>query len=155
METVAVRWRPNKPVQLKLTDTPEGLKFEVKKLPKTSYAKDFLALLRAGSIAPGIIPIFSRIPKDVDANADYDEPEKGNPGVFPAGGEQWTANRVKSILFRPPQRQSGQSVFNLSVGVPESLSHRGLPAHAGWLAACRMGRLWSSPKPGTSFDPAG
>ena len=52
---------------LKLTDTPEGLKFEVKKLPETSYAKDFLALLRAGSISPGIIPIFSRIPKDVDS----------------------------------------------------------------------------------------
>ena len=97
---------------LKLTDTPQGLKFEVKQLPKTSYARDFLALLRAGSISPGIIPIFSRIPKDVDANADYDEPEKGNPGVFRRVVNNGLLTAL-SILFRPPRGNPGiiQSIF--------------------------------------------
>ena len=97
---------------LRLTDTAEGLKFEVKQLPKTSYAKDFLSLLRAGSIAPGIIPIFSRIPKDVDANADYDEPEKGNPGVFRRVVNNGLLTAL-SILFRPPRGNPGiiQSIF--------------------------------------------
>ena len=96
---------------LKITDTPEGLKFEVKQLPKTSYARDFLALLRAGSIAPGIIPIFSRIPKDVDANADYDEPEKGNPGVFRRVVNNGLLTAL-SILFRPPRGNPG-SLFSI------------------------------------------
>ena len=96
---------------LKLTDTPEGLRFEVKQLPKTSYARDFLALLRAGSIAPGVIPIFSRIPKDVDANADYDEPEKGNPGVFRRVVNNGLLTAL-SILFRPPRGNPG-SLFSL------------------------------------------
>ena len=97
---------------LKLTDTPEGLRFEVKQLPKTSYARDFLALLRAGSIAPGIIPIFSRIPKDVDANADFDEPEKGNPGVFRRVINNGLLSAL-AILFRPPRGSHGviQSIF--------------------------------------------
>ena len=96
---------------LKITDTPEGLKFEVKQLPKTSYARDFLALLRAGSISPGIIPIFSRIPKDVDANADYDEPERGNPGVFRRVVNNGLLTAL-SILFRPPRGNPG-SLFSI------------------------------------------
>ena len=96
---------------LKLTDTPEGLRFEVKQLPKTSYAKDFLSLLRAGSIAPGIIPIFSRIPKDVDANADYDEPERGNPDVFRRVVNNGLLTAL-SILFRAPRGNPG-SLFSI------------------------------------------
>ena len=96
---------------LKLTDTPEGLRFEVKQLPKTSYAKDFLSLLRAGSIAPGIIPIFSRIPKDVDANADYDEPERSNPGVFRRVVNNGLLTAL-SILFRAPRGNPG-SLFSI------------------------------------------
>lgn len=79
---------PDKPLASKqagsliLRDTPTALQFEIKKLPKTSYAKDFLALLRAGSIAPGIIPLFNRVPKSISKDADCEEEEERGSGVF-------------------------------------------------------------------------
>ena len=94
-----------------LKDTPNALTFEVKKLPKTSYANDFLALLRAGSVAPGIIPIFSRVPRSISKDADYDEPEKGNPGVFSRVFNSALLTGL-SILMRPPRGNSG-SLFSI------------------------------------------
>ena len=97
-----------------LKDTPQALTFEVKSLPKTSYAKDFLALLRAGSVAPGIIPIFSRIPKSVSKDADTDEEEKGNPGVFKRTFSNALLTGL-SILLRPP-RGDGAGVLSRIFG---------------------------------------
>ena len=95
-----------------LKDTPQALRFEVKRLPKTSYAKDFLALLRAGSVAPGIIPIFSRVPRAISKDADFDEEEKGNPGVFRRVFNSALLTGL-SILLRPPRGGAGviQSIF--------------------------------------------
>ena len=95
-----------------LKDTPTALRFEVKRLPKTSYARDFLGLLRAGSIALGVIPLFSRTPKRVNPNADYEEEEKGNPGVFRRIINSGLLSAL-SILMRPPRGNPGvlQSIF--------------------------------------------
>ena len=92
-----------------LKDTPQALKFEVKNLPKTSYAKDFLALLRAGSVAPAVIPIFSRV-KSKDA--EIEEEEKGNPGVFRRTFNSALLTGL-SILLRGPRGRPGviQSIF--------------------------------------------
>ena len=97
---------------LKLTDTPQALKFEVKQLPKTSYAKDFLALLRAGSVTPAVIPIFSRTPRSISKDADYDEEERGNPGVFRRVFNSVLLTGL-SILLRGPRGRPGviQSIF--------------------------------------------
>ena len=126
---------------LKLTDTPEGLRFEVKQLPKTSYARDFLALLRAGSISPGIIPIFSRIPKDVDPRADYDEPEKGNPGVFRRVVNNGLLTAL-SILFRPPRGNPG-SLFSIFGRRPRKPIPSRFARPRRRLAASPMGKLWA------------
>ena len=97
---------------LVLKDTPQALRFEVKKLPKTSYARDFLALLRAGSVAPAVIPIFSRVPRSISKDADFDEEEKGNPGVFSRVFNSALLTGL-SILMRPPRGRPGviQSIF--------------------------------------------
>ena len=95
-----------------LKDTPQALKFEVKQLPKTSYAKDFLALLRAGSVSPGVIPIFSRVPKSISKDADTDIEEKDNPGIFKRSFSSALLTGL-SILLRPPRGNPGilQSIF--------------------------------------------
>gem|GEM_PF-172787 len=66
---------------LLLTDTDEGLRFEVEALPDTTYARDFRELLRAGTIAPGVLPFFRVPPADVVPDAEVLEPEAGNPDV--------------------------------------------------------------------------
>lgn len=106
-----------------LKDTPQALTFEVKQLPKTSYAKDFLALLRAGSVAPGVIPIFSRVPRSVSKDADFDEEEKGNPGVFRRVFNSALLTGL-SILLRPPRGNPGilQSIFGRRPKKPARVS---------------------------------
>lgn len=95
-----------------LKDSPNALRFEVKQLPKTSYAKDFLALLRAGNVAPAVIPIFSRTPKSISKDADYEEEEKGNPGIFRRVFNSALLTGL-SILLRGPRGRPGvlQSIF--------------------------------------------
>ena len=96
---------------LELEDTPTALKFRVKQLPKTSYARDFLGLLRAGSIAPGIIPLFQRTPKHVDANADYEEEESKGSGTYRRVVRNGLLTAL-SVLFRPPRGNPG-SLFSI------------------------------------------
>ena len=95
-----------------LKDTPQALKFEVKRLPKTSYARDFLELLKAGSAAPAVVPIFSRVPKSMSKDSDFDEEEKGNPGVFRRVFNSALLTGL-SILLRGPRGRPGviQSIF--------------------------------------------
>lgn len=95
-----------------LKDTAQALKFEVKNLPKTSYAKDFLALLRAGSVAPAVIPIFSRVPRSISKDADFDEEEGKGSGVFRRVFNSALLTGL-SILLRGPRGRPGviQSIF--------------------------------------------
>ena len=64
---------------LVLTDTPAGLEFDVPELPATSYARDFMALLTAGTIAPGLVAFYRIPPADVvpDAVTIETEPDTG------------------------------------------------------------------------------
>ena len=82
---------PDKPLAskqagtLQLEDSNEALHFRVNRLPQTSYAIDFLALLRARAIVPGIIPFFTIPALAVLASGqpnEYEEEEEGNAGVF-------------------------------------------------------------------------
>ena len=71
-----------------LESTPTALRFKVKKLPRTSYVSDFLGMLRANTVTPGVIPFFSPTPLSIarrlfsNGRAVDEEPEEGNPGVF-------------------------------------------------------------------------
>ena len=84
----AVRWHQRKAGSLILEDTPTALKFRVPRLPRTSYTADFLGMLRAKSIVPGVLPLFTPTPLSVarrlfsNGKAVEEEPEEGNPGVF-------------------------------------------------------------------------
>ena len=115
-----------------LKDTPTALRFEVKRLPKTSYAGDFLSLLRAGSIAPGVIALFSRTPKTINPNADYEEEEKGNPGVFRRVINSGVLSAL-AILMRPPRGNPGvlQSIFGRRPKRPMRVSPFVRPRGAG------------------------
>ena len=98
---------------LKLEDTDSALKFKVDKLPRTSYVADFLGMLRAGTVAPGVIPLFSPTPASVAARlfsdglgASITEPEKGNPGVLRRIVRSALLTGL-AILFRPPRGNPG------------------------------------------------
>ena len=108
---------PDKPLaskmagSLEITDTPTALKFRVKRLPKTSYARDFLGLLKAGSIAPGIVPFFNRVPKSISKDADFEEEEEKGSGVFRRVVNSGVLTAL-SILMRPPRGNPG-SLFSI------------------------------------------
>ena len=108
---------------LVLKDTPTALQFEVKRLPKTSYAKDFLALLRAGSVAPGVIPLFNRVPKSVTKDADFEEEEAKGSGLFRRVVNSGVLTAL-SILMRPPRGNPGilQSIFGRRPKKPARVS---------------------------------
>ena len=89
---------------LELEDTPDALNFSVRRLPPTSYARDFLGLLRAGSIIPGIVPFFLLNPNDPDA--EREEEEEGNPGVFRVLVFSAVLTAL-AIMFRAPRGNPG------------------------------------------------
>ena len=98
---------------LVLEDGDSSLKFRVEKLPRTSYTADFLGMLRAGTIVPGVVPFFSPTPASVAARlfrdglgATLTEPEKGNPGVLRRVIRSGLLTAL-SILFRPPRGNPG------------------------------------------------
>ena len=97
---------------LRLEDGDNSLKFRVEKLPRTGYVADFLGMLRAGTVVPGVIPFFSPTPKNVaarlfaDGLASVIEPEKGKPGVFRRVIRSGLLTAL-SILFRPPRGNPG------------------------------------------------
>ena len=107
---------PDKPLASKrggtvtFQDTRESLNFSIPRVPKTSYALDFLELLRVGAVVAGVIPFFSIPPPDVVPDADGEEEEEGNPGVFRhlifAG-----LLTALAILFRPPRGNPGSIFF--------------------------------------------
>lgn len=103
---------PDKPLASKLgrtvdfEDTAQSLNFRIGRLPQTSYALDFLALLRVGAIVPGIIPFFSIPPPDVVPDAEEEEEEEGNPGVFRHIINAGVLTAL-SIMFRAPRGNPG------------------------------------------------
>ena len=105
---------------LELEDTREELRFRVRRLPETSYARDFLGLLRAGSILAGLVPFFLIPPPDVEPDAEEEEEEEGNPGVFRQIVKVGLLTAL-AILFRPPRGNPG-SVFSREDG--EDLEER-------------------------------
>ena len=89
---------------LKLRDTPGALLFNVPRLPRTSYATDFLALLAGRAILPGIVPFFLIPPLP---NAEGEEEEAGNPGVFRHLVFLALLTSL-SVMFRPPRGNPGE-----------------------------------------------
>ena len=92
---------------LQLQDTVDALLFRVRRLPQTSYAGDFLALLRAGAIVPGVVPFFQVPPADVVPDAEKDEEEENNPGVFRHVILRATLTAL-AIMFRAPRGNPGE-----------------------------------------------
>ena len=92
---------------LQLQDTPDALTFRVNRLPRTSYAQDFLALLTAGAIVPGIVPFFTIPPPDVVPDAEAEEEEEGNPGVFRHVIFAAVLTAL-AIMFRAPRGNPGE-----------------------------------------------
>ena len=66
---------------LTLTDSDGGLSFEVPELPPTTYARDFAALLEAGTIEPGVVAFYRVPPADVVPGAVELVPDPGNADV--------------------------------------------------------------------------
>ena len=67
---------------LKLEDTPRALIARVRRLPDTSYVRDFRAAYEARSINPGVDAYFQIPPEDVVPNAVERIPEPGNEDVL-------------------------------------------------------------------------
>ena len=109
-EITIVLGGPDKPLASKMgqtvqfQDTPQSLNFRIPRLPQTSYALDFLELLRTGAVVAGIIPFFL-IPPNIDG-AESEEEEEGNPGVFRhiIGAALLTS---LTVMFRAPRGNPG------------------------------------------------
>ena len=69
---------------LELADSPEALTFQATLPPpnaQTTWQRDF-GLAREQGLIRGISPGFLPLPRDRFPNAESDDPEPGNPGVF-------------------------------------------------------------------------
>ena len=84
-----------------LESTPTALRFKVKKLPRTSYVSDFLGMLRAGTIVPGVVPFFAPTPLSVarrlfsNGKAVDLEEEAPGTGIFRRDYQERTTNGIK------------------------------------------------------------
>ena len=87
------------------TDTPAGLEFDVPELPATSYARDFMALLTAGTIAPGLVAFYRVPPADAVADAVTIETEP-DTGVEIAVINSAVLTAL-SIRYRAPRGNPG------------------------------------------------
>ena len=92
---------------LQLEDGPDALRFRVNRLPQVSYALDFLGLLRAGSIVAGLVPFFLIPPPDVVPDAETEEEEEGNPGIFRSVVHAGLLTAL-AIMFRAPRGNPGE-----------------------------------------------
>ena len=98
---------------LRIEDTPKAMRFRVDKLPRTSYVSDFLQLLRAKSITPGVLPIFEPTPRSVASRlfsdgrgAVIEEPEEQGSSIFRRVIRSALLTGIR-ILFRPPRGNPG------------------------------------------------
>ena len=107
---------------LQLFDTLSALSFRIPRLPRTSYSLDFLELLRTGSIVAGLIPFFLVPPPDVVPDAEGEEEEEGNPGVFRHIVYAATLTAL-AIMFRPPRGNPGR-VFARGEGYEDYEDHQ-------------------------------
>lgn len=95
-----------------LESTPTALRFKVKKLPRTSYVSDFLGMLRAGTIVPGVVPFFAPTPLSVarrlfsNGKAVDLEEEAPGTGIFRRIIKSGLLTAL-SIMFRPRRGNPG------------------------------------------------
>ena len=91
---------------LRLTDSETALRFEVDRLPDTTYVRDFRAMLTARAIEPGVQPFFRIPPSEVVDNPVEIVPEPGNESV---GIEVvWQAILTAlSVRYRAPRGNAG------------------------------------------------
>ena len=95
---------------LRLTDSLEGLRFDVDRLPDTSYVADLRATLASGAAVLGTRAFFVVAPPEVNPQAVIEEPDDSEdavPGVF-----RRTVNAAilthLVVTFRPPRGNPGQ-----------------------------------------------
>lgn len=98
---------------LVLKDTPRALEFRAAALPRTSYVADFLGMLRAKTVTPGVVPFFlptpSRIARRLFSDgkgAQFEEPEEEGSSIFRRVIRSGLLTAL-SILFRPPRGNPG------------------------------------------------
>ena len=91
---------------LKLRDTPDGLEFEVTKLPDATYAKDLQAGMTAKSADYGVDVLYKIPPRDVVPDAIEMIAEPGNPGVEIEVVKQATLQAI-AIVSRAPRGNPG------------------------------------------------
>ena len=111
---------------LKLEDTPRALIARVRRLPDTSYVRDFRAAYEARSISPGVDVYFQVPPDEVVPNAVEMVPEPGNDDVLIEVVNHAVLTAVR-IVNRAPR------------GNPGRVTLRRVPGRA---PAQRRRRLW-------------
>ena len=97
---------------LRLTDGPDGLKFETDQLPNTSYANDFQELLNAGTLAYGIRALYRKPPPEAVAPEDAEEEipdtaDDAEPGVTIGAINQAILTGL-AIIPRAPRGNPGE-----------------------------------------------
>ena len=97
---------------LRLTDGPDGLKFETDQLPNTSYANDFQELLNAGTLAYGIRALYRKPPPEVVSPIDAEEEipdtaDDAEPGVTIGAINQAILTGL-AIIPRAPRGNPGE-----------------------------------------------
>ena len=91
---------------LTLKDSSAGLSFEVAELPPTTYARDFAALMEAGTIAPGVVAFYRVPPPEAvpDAVALVADPDNAEVQIRTVRAALLTA---LSIRYRAPRGNPG------------------------------------------------
>ena len=97
---------------LRLTDSPDGLRFAIDQLPDTSYARDFETLLNAGTLAYGIRALYRKpppevIPEDQAEEEIPDTADDAEPGVTIGAINQAILTGL-AIIPRAPRGNPGE-----------------------------------------------
>ena len=96
---------------LRLINSPDGLRFEIDQLPDTSYARDFEALLKAGTLAWGLRALYRKPPAEaVDGDVETEIPDDSadaEPGVTIGAINQALLTGL-AIIPRAPRGNPGE-----------------------------------------------
>ena len=92
---------------LRLEDTPRALIARVRRLPDTSYVRDFRAAYQSKSIMPGVDVFYEIPPEDVVPNAVELLPEPGNEDVLIEVVHEAVLTAVR-IVNRAPRGNPGR-----------------------------------------------
>ena len=94
---------------LRLTDSLEGLQFDVDRLPDTSYVADLRATLASGSAVLGTRAFYITAPSEIDPSAVIEEPDDSEdavPGVFRRTVNAAVLTHLV-VTYRPPRGNPG------------------------------------------------